>query len=130
MLYLTSLLFITNAAYAFSKGLTIYGIAFISLTTTSVLFHTSDTKEPILFWYDQAMVWLVVGTGFLYFLHVPLANQLAALCTFVIITILFAGGYCTETLCFSPSQETQILCHGLVHIMSSIGHHVVISAIE
>lgn len=126
MLHLTSLVFITNAAHAILKGLTVYGIAFASLVITSVLYHMGDTKEPILFWYDQAMVWLVISIGFLYFLHVP---RVVALCAFLVVAVLYTGGYCTETLCFSPSKETQTMYHALLHIVSSIGHHVIISAL-
>jgi hypothetical protein len=125
VLHLTSLVFTTNAAHAFAKGLGAYGIAFASLVITSVLYHMGDTKEPILFWYDQMMVWLVISIGFLYFVCAP---RMVALCAFLVVAVLYAGGYCTETLCFSPSKETQTTYHALLHIVSSLGHHVIISA--
>lgn len=123
MLYLTSLIFLTNAGYAFTKGLTIYGIFFLALTSTSVLYHMCDIKEPILFWYDQVMVWLVISIGFLYFLHIQPTTQLGPLCAFITVAALYVG------VCFSPLKETQTAFHALMHIVSSIGHHVLISAV-
>ena len=124
MLELTSLIFGTNALHAYAKGRRLYAVAFAALTLTSVLFHT--IRSAALFWIDQSMVWFVMGTGGLYFVQYP---SITAFATFIAVVILYAFGYLTSSMCFDDSKETRLWSHGSMHIISSIGHHCIISAL-
>ena len=44
--------------------------------------------------------------------------------TFIVVLILYGYGYWTKDLCFHPVDGDKY--HALLHVVSSIGHHLVV----
>ena len=128
MLAWTSLAFLTNTVYAAAKGYGAYALSFGALATTSVLFHTSDKTDPVFFWLDQAAIYCVFGIGFLYFLRIGRAYQVAALITIMSVIILYFGGWATNSLCWGPSPSKEIY-HVCMHLIGAAGHHCIMAAL-
>ncbi len=115
ILIVTSALFATLTAHAVWRGAYAYGAAWLTLAATSVACHGWDRLCGL----DRAVVWLVILIGACYYwrfcasadaLHryVPLACVAAA-------ALLYYGLHAHQ---------------GWVHVVSIVGHHVIISAIR
>jgi hypothetical protein len=122
----TSLGFLTNTVHAAAKGYGVYALTFFTLATTSVLFHTSDKTDSVLFWLDQAAIYCVFGIGFLYFLRIPLRNQILAAISILFVIAFYFGGYATNTLCWGPHAE---IYHCCMHLIGAAGHHCIMAAL-
>jgi hypothetical protein len=106
-LVISSLLFTTMIIHAFARKYWIYGLAWMGLTITSVLNHSTpaDTWRLI----DKVMVYIVVGIGLLVLLRKK--NYIIPVITFVAVIILYFGN---------------IGHHSWIHILSLIGHHAIL----
>jgi len=47
--------------------------------------------------------------------------------TFLSVVFLYGYGYLTDNYSFHPSESVSQMYHSLLHIISSIGHHFIIS---
>ena len=128
MLAWTSLAFLTNTVHAAAKGYGAYALSFGTLATTSVLFHTSDKTDPVLFWIDQAAIYCVFGVGILYFLQISRKYKIIPLISILSVIILYFGGWATNTLCWGPSPTAEIW-HSCMHFIGSAGHHCIMAAL-
>ena len=128
MLAWTSLVFLTNTVHAAAKGYGTYALSFGTLATTSVLFHTSDKTDPVLFWLDQAAIYCVFGVGILYFLQIGRAYQVAAVITILLVIMLYFGGWATNSLCWEPGPNKEIY-HACMHLIGAAGHHCIMAAL-
>lgn len=124
-LILSSLLLILPALYAWSKNKIGYGYAFYCLCITSYIYHSEslvfeDTKK-VDFWIDQIAVYNVVLIGLYYYLFY---------CKNLISRIV------VPILCFSclviyilNSKITDSRLHMLIHIITIIGHSMIIHSL-
>ena len=123
MLVYTSLLFITNSMTTFYKKQWIYCFLFVCLTVSSVMFHAEPNMYTNVL--DKLSIFFVVVYG-AYRVYMSKPNHMqwtVILGTFLSTLILFYYGYCTSTLCYSPTHGD--LYHGILHLISSIGHHFI-----
>lgn len=125
----TSIGFLTNTVHAVARGYGAYALTFFTLATTSVLYHTSDKTDSVLFWLDQAAIYCVFGIGLLYFGRIPLRNQIAAVLSILIVIVFYFGGYATNTLCWDPGPAKEIY-HGGMHLIGAAGHHCIMAALS
>jgi len=121
MLVYTSLLFISNALHAFYKKRFIYGLLFIFLSFTSVLFYSLPNIYTNLF--DKLAILFVVSYGafLLYFKNT--FQQFVISITFLCTILFFFFGFLTQSFCYGPHGEQY---HAALHLISSLGHHLIL----
>ena len=125
MLYLTSLLFGTNAVHAFLLDKLFYAGLFILLMVTSVAWHSSPKLEPefmSIFWLDQAAIAAVLVMS-IYYVSQMQSNHWVLL---GLIGIIVGLGYYLCVYCaWDRSYPVE---HGCLHgLCSAIFHTILIS---
>jgi hypothetical protein len=131
VLALTSLMLGTNAVHALFKHYIIYGLAFLFLTTTSLLLHTckkdNSTYHKTLFWLDQIALLSVFLIGLYYAFQISGPLFIIAAISISICVVYYYYGYLTNQFCWDPENGTSY--HGLMHVIGSFGHHAIIAGL-
>ena len=128
MLHITSQLFLTNCYHALLKETYFYSVAFFSLAVTSYFQHTLHTD--VTYWIDQAALWTVISTGGYYlFTHLSLVNYFIPVICFVYSGILYKYGKMNQCFCFDSNEEIALVSHTLLHLVSSLGHHMILTSL-
>lgn len=130
--FYSSLLFYTNHVAAFLKGKTEYAYSFYLLTCTSLLVHgIYDCTITNLI--DKLAIFQIVTIGGYYFMKniniMPVFYKISTVLTFVAVIIIYNYGYMTNQWCFGPDIEYRHLCHSSIHVLSSLGHHLIVSTL-
>jgi len=127
ILLYSSCIFITNIISAYYKQDYIYATAFVALTTTSLIYHyNSNIYNNII---DKTAILSIVFYG-LYRLRSKTAGGVNNIVlgfvffTFFLTIYLYGYGYLTNNYCFHPTTGNYY--HACLHIISSIGHHIII----
>jgi len=122
-LLLSSLVFVTNAAAACYKEYYLYGFLFGGLTVTSLLVHSDHDAAIVDKFFILSIV--VYGGRLLYQKRTDhLGYVLAVALLFLGVLFLYLYGYAVGQYCFHP--ELGNMYHGLLHLASSVGHHLII----
>lgn len=126
-LAITSLIFITNVVVNFMKEYYIYSLLFLFLLITSIYHHTvnTDLSRTI----DKIFVYLVIFYGGYIFFSKDIINikiKILVIILFLSTAFLYHYGYIYNKYCFDPDSDVSKNYHGLMHIISSIGHHMII----
>lgn len=122
-LTLSSLVFTTNILSTWYYGDSVYCILFCGLTITSIFFHTYGEMSIL----DKMMVFAVVTYGgYKMYQKWTWIKGLPILATFLVTVVLFFYGYWCSVFCYHPDKSLADFYHGLLHIISSIGHHLII----
>jgi hypothetical protein len=64
-----------------------------------------------------------------YFLVIFAEKLIIMICiyvTFILSIWLYIYGYITKQYCFHPEESIYLFYHGFMHLISSIGHHLII----
>ena len=127
ILVLTSLFFLSNTVVAFYKDYVIYGILFLILTITSVLTHY--TYDPFIRKVDKLAIYAVVLYGAYHMIrHLSMEQWFHAIIIvglFFSTIIMYHYGQETGTMCFDSNHNIACMYHGVMHIIGSIGHHLI-----
>lgn len=132
MLWLTGLFFLTNATHAASRGYWLYAAAFTVLAATSYFYHSSAQQQPqdrqLITALDQLALWLVVLLGAYYWQQIPHTNPMrwVPIAAVTSVGLLGYGGALTESFVYSRDAMTGNVSHGVLHAISSMGHHAII----
>jgi len=123
---LSSLVFLTNALAAIYKKYYIYGGGFMLLTISSLLYHSyGNVYTNVL---DKLCILGIVlyGAYLLYIKSTPENNlhTMGIVTSFITVLFLFFYGYGVDNYCFHPDHGNHY--HGLLHLLSSLGHHWII----
>ena len=137
----SSLIFVTNVFSALYYSHYFYAFLFLCLTITSFVHHTYNTFYTGII--DKIPVYAVILYGGFIFYNKyikdliidsdlttsSLINIKAALIvsTFLSVVFLYTYGHLTDNYSFHPSHSVSQMYHSLLHIISSIGHHFIIS---
>jgi len=129
---LSSFVFITNAIVAIYVSEYIYGALFAGLFITSILFHTHTNIYTNLL--DKCFVISVIlYGGYLLYQKVLQTNHviqmilITGIClTFLTTIYLFGFGYIFKQYCFCDNNAQANLWHSYLHLVSSIGHHLIL----
>jgi hypothetical protein len=120
ILPLSSLWFLVPSTYAYVYNHLLASYILVSLTGTSVLFHSY--AHPITFWMDQLAIYVTVTSSFLYGYHggfwvflIPTTGNLWN-------TYVYWRGYKTKTMCFHPDFFISELWHSTIHFISAISY--------
>jgi hypothetical protein len=137
----TSLVFFTNFLHNTWKKEYIYAWLFLLLTTTSVFYHSqifyeyTDLPELLDFsihgqirFLDKIIILCVVIYGLMLILKTIKVKEVSytPMITFLSVCYLYIGGYFQNKYCFDPNIEVANMSHACLHIISSIGHHIII----
>jgi len=142
----SSLIFLTNIFLALYYYHYFYAFLFLCLTITSVVHHTYNTDYTGII--DKIPVYAVIFYGgFVFYTKYlkdiinikeikeikeiinikNIVKPLIIVSTFLSVVFLYAYGYLTDNYSFHPSYSVSQIYHSLLHIISSIGHHFIIS---
>jgi hypothetical protein len=123
----TSLLFITNAITAHYNNYNLYSLFFMLLTTTSLIYHTKNSLIHNLL--DKCSILSIVIYG-AYLTYIKKDNNifllLCIIISFLSTVFLYSYGYLTKKYCFDKNKYIGNLYHSFLHIISCIGHHLII----
>ena len=123
----SSFIFLTNVVVFFFLGYTFYAFLFLCLLLTSVLHHSNPST--ITYMIDKLSVWGVVLYGGYLFLtkwdSISTKMALVIIVTFLSTIYLYYYGYTNQSYCFDKNQERGMLFHSGMHVISSIGHHLI-----
>ena len=127
ILYFSSLVFITNAISTCYKEYYVYCVLFLFLTTTSIIFHQTNNEYFRIV--DKIAILCVVFYGG-YMLYKNMSKEKYAkiiliVITFLITIFLYYYGFLTKQYCYDPEKCIGDLYHALLHVISSIGHHLI-----
>ena len=127
LLVFSSLIFMTNVASTFYKKYYIYCLLFFCLTITSVIvhYHTNMWTKII----DKFFVLCVVlyGGWVLYNKITPdnIIEVFIIVNTFLLCIYLYYYGYYVNDYCYHPDKRIGDKYHSLLHVISSLGHHLI-----
>jgi len=128
ILCFTSLFFITNIITAFYKKYFLYSFLFFFITITSLIFHSyKNIYTNIL---DKIAIFSIIiyGSSILYYKlsYDKLLMIIIIVFSFLLCIYLYFYGCFHQILCFHPNKEIGDIYHGLLHFISSFGHHCII----
>ena len=128
LLFFSSFIFITNAITAYYKNDIPYCLLFASLTATSLTVHTYDNN------YTNTIDKIVISCVVLYGAY-RLINKITPetqiftifliVLTFLSNVILYPYGYYSNQFCFHPQKYIADQYHYYLHVLGSIGHHLI-----
>ena len=128
LLFFSSFIFITNAITAYYKNDIPYCILFSSLTATSLTVHTNDNVYTNII--DKFVITCVVLYG-AYRLINKISPETQIFTLFLIVLtflsniLLYLYGYYSNQFCFHPQKYIADQYHYYLHVLGSIGHHLI-----
>jgi hypothetical protein len=128
ILAFTALIFITNIITAFYKKYYLYSLLFLSLVISSVIYHSNNNVYTNAI--DKVCIFAVVSYG-AYTLYNKKSKErmwllVLSVLSFFATLLLFFYGYTMKQYCYHPDTIVGNKYHGLLHIISSFGHHCII----
>lgn len=130
---LSPILFLSNTAIAYHYDYTLYSYLFFQLMLTSFYYHgTYNQLSNIL---DKLSILSVVSYGgYVFFVQKLLYIQTAfqafiamqILGTFLLTNYLYIYGQYKEKYCFHKDPFTANLYHAFLHLLSSVGHILIV----
>lgn len=128
ILVVSSFIFITNVVSAFCKKYYTYCFLFFCLTITSIIFHYNNNIYTSIL--DKFFILAIVFYGgYMIYNKTTSDNQiyfLIVLIGFISCIFLFCYGYYVEDYCFNPDKYVGEKYHTILHIISSVIHHLII----
>lgn len=124
----TPVVFLTNSLTAVYMHNYLYSILFLNLFCTSLLcrFHVSESTYLI----DIVAIYLTVVYGaylyILHFMHFSAVSHGVILSTFLFTVFFHHYGYITKEYSYNKDIYVAKQYNSLVHIISSLGHHMII----
>jgi hypothetical protein len=124
---ISSFIFTTNVITAYLyKQYYIYSLLFLILTITSFFYHSNSNIYTNII--DKCAIGGIVfyGAYMLYnkFNMNKLLEIILIFACFFSILFLFFYGYYNKKYCYDPEWGNYY--HGLLHFISSLGHHIII----
>jgi len=127
-MFYSSFLFLTNVLIAYRYEYYLYSYLFIALFITSIIVHSHDIIITNII--DKlSLVSVVFYGGYMFISKRPsLIKSVLIVSTFLTVIYLYSYGYYTHKYCFHEDKNTRQLYHPLMHLISSLGHHLIILA--
>jgi hypothetical protein len=124
----TSLFFITNIFTALYQEYFLYAFFFLLLTISSIIVHTNDTMYTNLM--DKLFISFIVVYGGVTMYHKyndeNYRNAFIVIIAFVFCIWVYLLGFLHKDYCFHSEKCIADKYHCLLHLISSIGHHLII----
>jgi len=126
--FYSSLLFLTNVTINYYLKYYIYSFLFLLLTISSLIHHSNNTYSTYLC--DQISIICVVLYGLFSCynkIHKKKYLNLFLILILFLSTIFFYHyGYKIQYYCFSKDKNISNSYHVLMHLISSVGHHLIV----
>ena len=127
ILILSSFIFITNVLATYYKKYYIYSFLFACLTITSIIFHSNNNIYTNII--DKIFILAIVlyGGNMLYKKTTSdnHFNVFIIIFTFLCCVFFFFYGYCVKDYCYNPDICVGNNYHCMLHIIGSLGHHLI-----
>ena len=124
----SAIFFLTNSVTAYYFGYFTYSLLFFILFLTSILLRLH--RNNFTFLLDKTFVNLVtLYGGYIFFIKLHLIHPFSIFLivgTFLKTAFLFYYGYMTKSFCYDKNKEIADAYHSLLHIVASIGHHLIV----
>jgi hypothetical protein len=128
ILIFSSLCFITNIITTFINKDYIYCFLFILLVITSLIYHSNSNIYTYTF--DRIVVIFVILYGAYNLYNKSDSHKnicvIIVVILFLVILILYYYGYYMNKFCFHKNIRIANKYHSLLHLLSSVGHHLII----
>ncbi len=132
--FYSSFIFISNIVYAYLEGYYLYSFFFFLLLLTSLLVHSNIHRNITVILDKIPIVCIVLYGGYIFFEKcMPGFDSwkkclvaLAVVVTFLLTVFLYVYGYWTKQYCYCEDEIWCYYYHSLMHIISSIGHNLII----
>jgi len=130
----SSFVFLTNVVAGIYFKQYLYAFLFLFLTYTSIVHHSS--KTPLTNILDKVALYSIIFYGGYKFYTSIISKNISSkniikyifiLTTFLSVVYLYSYGYLTSNYVFHPEYKMSQLYHVLMHLISSIGHHIIIA---
>jgi hypothetical protein len=119
LLLLTSLIFFTNFLHNTWNKQFIYAWLFLLLTITSVFIHSKifekDSLNNEIIILDKIIILSIFFYGF--YLYWKSSNSIYPVLSFISVCLIYSQIY---------DKENNFASHGCMHIIGSLGHHLII----
>lgn len=131
----SSFIFLTNFVVGCSKGYYYYAFLFFALFVTSVMVHNSveDDDYYSINVLDKVVIFLIFFQGLKHMLKkigtttTKNTKQLVLIIlTFFFCIFVYVYGYFNQSFCFDACAETAQLFHCMMHMIGSMGHHLIL----
>ena len=126
ILFWSSLVLMTNMWAAYMTGQYLYSMFFGSLVISSLVHHTRQTLATNL--WDKLWIGSIVLYGgwktFIKWGSSDFTYMMGCVLAFFFVVWVYVYGFFTQSFCFDPLYGDRY--HALLHIVSSIGHHMII----
>lgn len=143
----SSLLFLSNVFIALYYDHYLYAFLFLLLTITSVIHHKQSTEfekyKKCINIIDKIAVYCVIFYGGYIFYNKQKntytdydynynynysinIKSIIIIITFLAVVFLYGYGYLKNDYSFHPSTDVSQMYHSLLHLISSLGHHLII----
>ena len=125
LLFYTSFVFFINVYIAFIKNYITYALLFFILGVTSLFVHYPTDNETIkridkFFAYFLVVYGAYILSTKIYDLDILSLSFIVS--TFLCVVYLYIYGYYTKQYSHDPIKERSHIFHGIVHVISAIGH--------
>jgi len=121
----SSWFFLINTIICYYYDYYLYSALFFTLFVSSIIHHTYYTDYIYVF--DKIAIMMVVLYGGYIFYEkmakLPISiTSTIVVATFLSTILLYYFGYISNQFCFDCDQNAAHLYHGLMHLLSCIGH--------
>lgn len=127
--FYSSFIFLTNSLHALLKQQYVYSLAFYTLSITSIVVHGIHYSFETMI-LDKLAISSVVILGGNYFFSkrndLSLTYSLCVITTFILVVLLYFYGYLANQFCYDENKDFAYICHSILHLIGSIGHHMII----
>jgi len=128
----SSCIFVINSIVAFYYEYYLYSFLFVTLLITSLIYHTNYNTYTYLL--DQLSVFSIVFYGgYIFFQKFYRINTyyqtvcaFGVIAAFLLTLYLYLYGFIYTAFCFCECKKTSDNYHSLLHIISSIGHYIIV----
>jgi hypothetical protein len=125
ILVFTSCFFLINTIICYYYEYYLYSALFFMLFLSSIIHHTYYTDYTYIF--DKISIIMVVFYGGYIFFEkmakLPISiSSIIVVTTFLSTIVLYYFGYISNQFCFDCYQDVADIYHGLMHLLSCIGH--------
>ena len=125
--FLSSFIFLTNTLIAAHFNYVLYSLLFFILFLTSILFRLK--KNIFTYALDKLLIYTVVlYGGYMFYMKYPSIDTLISfliISTFLSVVLMYEYGYVTKQYCFDSNSALADTYHALLHVISSIGHTLI-----
>ena len=130
--FYSSIVFITNSILALYYNYLVYSLLFFILVITSLIVHSNNNIYALVI--DKIAIFAIAFYGGYIFFekckHITRTSQIIlaiiTVYTFLATIYLYYYGYINNAYCYHEDTRIGNLYHSFLHLISSIGHNIIV----